>query len=150
MKKVYKSAVVPFSAEQMYELVNDVEDYPHFLPGCTGARVIERAERRLTAALQWVKGPAHISLTTSNEMDPGRSIRIRMVSGPFKRFSALWQFEPLAGSQCRISFESSLETTRGIVALVLGKAFGDIGSSLLEAFVSRARQRYGLPGSGPV
>lgn len=148
MNRVNKSAVVPFSAEQMYELVNDVEDYPHFIPGCTGARILERAERRLSASLHWAKGPARVALTTANEMDPGRSILIRMVSGPFKRFSALWKFEPLTEQSCRVSFELSLETQRGLVAMLMGKAFGEIGGSMLDAFVQRARQRYGLRGGG--
>lgn len=51
MPQISRTALVPFSAEQMYQLVNDVKSYPDFLPGCTGSRVLELGPTQMTAAV---------------------------------------------------------------------------------------------------
>ncbi|MCO1589741.1 type II toxin-antitoxin system toxin RatA, partial [Escherichia coli] len=51
MPQISRTALVPYSAEQMYQLVNDVQSYPQFLPGCTGSRILESTPGQMTAAV---------------------------------------------------------------------------------------------------
>lgn len=143
MINVNKTAVVPYTAEQMYELVNDVEDYPRFIPGCRSARVLRREAHALEAALEWRKGPLHVGITTANVMEPGRRIEIRLVSGPFRRLQGVWRFEPLPDSGCRVSFVFGFESNRGLMTALVNRAFAEIANSLVDVFSERARVRYG-------
>ena len=64
MTVVQKSALVKFSANQMFDLVNDIEDYPNFLPWCSGSRIIRRGEGIVEAELLISKGGFKKSFST--------------------------------------------------------------------------------------
>ncbi|MEX2524199.1 MAG: type II toxin-antitoxin system RatA family toxin [Gammaproteobacteria bacterium] len=140
---IKKSAVVPYHAEQMYDLVNDIESYPEFLPWCSEARVLEHGENRLKALVSMASGSIRQSFSTENTMEPGRRIDVHLLSGPFKYLDGYWLFEPLEDERCRISLEMHFEFKNKILKLTLDKVFRRIVDSLVGAFSERARQVYG-------
>jgi ribosome-associated toxin RatA of RatAB toxin-antitoxin module len=141
---IRKTAVVPYTAEQMYELVNDIESYPSFLPWCSDASVTVHGEDSLTASLSMAAGKIKHSFTTENTMQPGRRIEVRLVSGPFRYLSGNWTFEPMeGGGSCRISLEMDFEFKNKLLKMTLSKLFHQIVDSLVDAFTRRARQVYG-------
>jgi len=101
MKKVSRSAIVECSAEKFYELVEAIEAYPDFLPWCAAAEVLERAPGRTVAKLTLAVPGVRQSFTTENSNVPGRSIEMRLVEGPFKKFEASWHFTPLGAAACK-------------------------------------------------
>src|SRR5579871_4927141 len=84
MRKVNKSALVPYSAADMYALVNDVERYPEFLPWCRGSKVLSHTETEMRASLELARGGFHKTFTTLNNLQPGSAITITLLDGPFK------------------------------------------------------------------
>lgn len=143
MKQVRRTAIVPFSAEQMYALVNDIEAYPEFLPWCAEARVLTRRDDSLTASVTMAVGRLHHSFTTANTMQPGRRIAVRLLTGPFRHLEGSWEFVPAGADACEIRLDMQFEFKNRLVELSLGRIFDQIVNSLVGAFTRRAAHVYG-------
>ncbi|MFN4263242.1 MAG: type II toxin-antitoxin system RatA family toxin [Thioalkalivibrionaceae bacterium] len=144
--RVSRSAVVPHSVEQMFDLVNDVESYPEFLPGCRAAQVVERREGAIKASIALSRGGLQKTFTTWNELDRPHRITMRLVDGPFKRLDGVWRFEadpraPDEAPRTRISLDLEFEFASKLVALAIGPVFHQIANSLVGAFERRAAER---------
>jgi len=141
MKRIARSAIVECSAEAFYALVEDIESYPSFLPWCAAAQVLEREPERTVATLTLAaKGLRH-PLTTENENRPGRAIDMRLVEGPFKRFSAHWRFTPLSPGAAKVEFSLEYEFASRLIAALLDPVFSRIADSTVAAFVRRVSER---------
>ncbi len=68
----------------VYQLVDDIERYPEFVPGCTAAQVLQRSAQEVVARLAVRRGPLRTEFTTRNRLDPDRSVHMQLVEGPFK------------------------------------------------------------------
>jgi ribosome-associated toxin RatA of RatAB toxin-antitoxin module len=143
MKRVARSAIVERGAEAMYDLVLDVEAYPGFLPWCAAAQVRERSPGHSVATLVLGARGLRQSLTTENTLVPGRSIDMRLVEGPFRKFTAQWRFTPLGEGAARIEFAVQYEFSSRVAAALLEPIFARIADSTVEAFCRRARSDAG-------
>lgn len=143
MKQVRKSALVPYSVEQMYELVDGVERYPEFLPWCAAVRVLARNPHSVRATVALAKGSIRQSFTTHNVMEAGRRIEMRLIEGPFKYLHGVWSFHPVGEAGCEVVLSMQYELSSGVLALAFGHAFNHVASTLVDAFCSRARDLYG-------
>ena len=141
MRRIARSAIVESSAEAFHALVEDVESYPEFLPWCAAASVRSRAPGRTVATLTLAVKGVRQSLTTENLSAPGRSIEMRLLEGPFRRFSAEWRFTPLGESAAKVEFSLAFEFANRILAKALGPVFERLVDSTVEAFVRRAAPR---------
>ncbi|MEO1204613.1 MAG: type II toxin-antitoxin system RatA family toxin [Pseudomonadota bacterium] len=143
MRSVSRTALVPYTAARMYALVDDVEAYPEFLPWCSGAEVLERSDAHVVARVDMRRAGLTRSFTTRNSLEPGESISLELVGGPFSHLSGDWTFEPLgdAGSKVTLKLEFDFES-RALDAL-LGLFFEDTLNSMVDAFTRRAAQVYG-------
>jgi ribosome-associated toxin RatA of RatAB toxin-antitoxin module len=140
--RIQRSAVVSYSVEQMFGLVNDVEAYPEFLPHCRGARVLERGEREIKARIELAKGALRKSFTTLNRLEAPNRIEMRLVDGPFRRLHGAWHFIDLGAGKTRVMLDLEFEFSSRLVALALGPIFNQLANSLVDAFVGRARVKY--------
>ncbi|MEF1219093.1 SRPBCC family protein, partial [Photobacterium damselae] len=95
MPQISRSALVPFSAQQMFELVNDVASYPAFLPGCAGTKIIESSEQYMMAAVDVSKAGIRKTFVTRNQLVEARAIEMQLVDGPFKKLVGGWTFTEL-------------------------------------------------------
>ncbi len=127
----------------MFDLVNDVESYPRFLPWCSGAEVEGAGENNLIATVILSWGGIKQSMTTRNTLQPGRRIDMRLVRGPFKQLAGCWQFDEVADDSCRICLELDFEFKNRILKLALDKVFEHIMYSSVDAYQTRAAQIYG-------
>lgn len=144
MTTITRSALVMFTPDQMFDLVNDVEAYPNFLPWCRSSRILSKNEHVICASLDIAKGGIHHEFSTRNELDPGRSIRIELIDGPFRHLEGFWQFNPIGdGEGCRIQVDMDFEFSTRLLDLALGPVFTQISGSLVDAFCKRAREIYG-------
>jgi len=143
MKKIARSAIVPHSAEAMYALVEDIESYPQFLPWCRAVRV-ERSGTTTLAELQVGLHGLRQSFSTQNDNQPGRAIDMKLVTGPFRRFSAAWRFTPLDERACKVEYSMQLEFSSRTLARLLEPLFETIANSMVEAFSRRADALHGL------
>ena len=141
MKRIARSAIVECGADEFYALVEDIESYPGFLPWCAAAHVKERSPGRTVATLTLaVKGLRH-SFTTENRNEPGRSIEMALVEGPFRRFSAHWRFTSLTPAAAKVEFQMEYEFSGRLVAAVLDPVFRRMADATVEAFARRAARR---------
>lgn len=144
MPIVQKSAQVPHSAEKMYELVNQVELYPHFLPWCATAEVIEKTDSMMIATLAIAKGPFREKFTTRNTLTPHRHIHLSLVDGPFRLLEGDWRFMPESPHKgSRVSLDLHFEFGSDLAARLISPIFESIASRFVEAFCTRANSVYG-------
>lgn len=143
MTQVDRSALVLHSAEQMFDLVNAVEDYPDFLSGCVRTEVISRTDDELVATLHLAKGGLKYQFSTRNELErPGR-MTLQLVEGPFSRLQGEWKFVPLSEEACKVVLSLEFEMGNKLTSLAVGKLFEQVATSMVDAFVSRADAVYG-------
>ena len=143
MRRIARSAIVECSARQMYDLVEDIESYPEFLPWCSGAHVRERTAGRTVATLDVGIRPMRQSFTTENTNAPGKSIDMRLLHGPFRKFDAHWKFTALGPGGSRIEFTIAYEFADPILAVALDPMFEGIAGTMVDAFTRRAERLHG-------
>lgn len=147
MRTVQRSALVPYSAAQMFALVDDVESYPDFLPWCKSAEVHSRGEDTLEASIEMQRGKISKKFRTRNANDPPRRIDIALVDGPFRHLQGRWVFEQLNDAGSKVELNLSFEFASSTIDVVLGRFFENTCNSLIEAFSRRADELYGGPSS---
>ncbi|GMM90085.1 ubiquinone-binding protein [Vibrio fortis] len=142
MPKVTRSALVSFSADQMFDLVNDVARYPEFLPGCSGSRVIESSDSAMVASVDVSKAGISKTFTTSNRLAEGAEILMELVDGPFKKLQGGWYFTPLDDQACKVELKLEFEFSSRMIEMAFGKIFNELTSNMVNAFTQRAKQVY--------
>ena len=143
MKNVQRSALVMHSAENMYDLVNKVEEYPGFLPWCDGAEVIERTDTVQEARVSVSRGGVSGTFVTKNAMVPGQRIEIYLKEGPFTDLKGVWEFKPLMDNACKVILDLSFEMDNNLLKSAVGKVFEQAANTLVDSFCTRADQLYG-------
>jgi ribosome-associated toxin RatA of RatAB toxin-antitoxin module len=143
MRDVRRSALLPYSAQQVYGLVADVERYPEFLPWCTEVRILDASGDVVTVTLGLASGLARAHFTTRNRLEPGRALTMSLVDGPFDHLEGRWDFSPVADVGSRADLHVRFSTHGLVGALALGPAFEGICNHLVDAFARRARQVFG-------
>ena len=109
MREVKRSALIAEAPARMFQLINDVEKYPEFVPGCTAARIDSRKGNEMVATLHIKRGPLHAEFTTRNLLDPDKRVLMQFVSGPFRVLEGLWTLTPLGDLGCRVELEMRFE-----------------------------------------
>ncbi|WP_291972927.1 type II toxin-antitoxin system RatA family toxin [Candidatus Symbiopectobacterium sp.] len=142
MPKISRSALVPYSAQQMYQLVNDVSSYPQFLPSCTGIRIIAASAEEMTAAVDVSKAGISKTFTTRNTLTESQCISMQLVDGPFRQLSGDWRFIPLSADACKVELHLDFEFTNALIELAFGKVFKELASNMVQAFTLRAKEVY--------
>lgn len=127
----------------MYDLVNNIADYPQFLPWCKHARILQQSDQEITATLLLAKGGIHKSFTTKNRLTPYEAIHISLVDGPFKQLNGHWRFAPQANGHTLVSVDLSFEFSSKLLALLFGSIFNEVARTLVSAFSEEADRRYG-------
>ncbi|HFD92165.1 MAG TPA: type II toxin-antitoxin system RatA family toxin [Gammaproteobacteria bacterium] len=143
MPVVSKSAIVPHTAAQMYELVDDIPAYPQFLPWCKGTRVWHRDEDEVKASIELARGGIQKTFTTLNRLQKDKMIEMRLVEGPFRRLEGFWRFDALDETSCKVSLDMEYEFSSTLLKLSIGPVFNQITNTLLDAFIKRAKEVYG-------
>ena len=139
---VHRSALVNYSAQQMFDLVNDIEAYPQFMDGCVGAKILKREGDWLEARLDLSRGGVHQSFITRNHLQAPHSMSMTLVDGPFKRLQGGWKFTPLADNACKVTFELEFELQNRLLGMAVGKLFETVANKQVDALCERARKIY--------
>lgn len=142
MPQISRTALVPYSAEQMYQLVNDVKSYPQFLPGCSGSRILDESASQMMAAVDVSKAGISKTFTTRNVLVSNQSIIMQLVDGPFKKLMGGWKFTPIGDDACRIEFQLDFEFTNKLIELAFGRIFKELAGNMVQAFTVRAKEVY--------
>ena len=141
--KVSRSALLPYSAHEMYDVVADVRSYPGFLPWCENMEIISESTEEVVAKLLISYGKLDISLTTKNKMKKDQSIQMSLVDGPFSNLVGEWLIQRLDDNACKVSLEMDFMFDNPVAHKLFGRVFQNVISAQLEAFQKRAQQLYG-------
>jgi ribosome-associated toxin RatA of RatAB toxin-antitoxin module len=140
---VKRSARVPHTREQMFDLVNDVEQYPKFLHWCRAARVDLVQGNTVEATLEIGALGFHQSFRTRNTLARPERIGIDLVSGPFRRLRGEWRFAALPDGGTDVSLTLTFEVTLSPFGIVFARIFEELAASQMSAFIARAKELYG-------
>jgi ribosome-associated toxin RatA of RatAB toxin-antitoxin module len=143
MSSIHKQVTVHYTAEQMYDLVYDINSYPKFIPLCVSSKVLEEQGNKSRATMKIAKGQIGFEFTTVNTMEKGRSISINMENGPFKSLKGVWRFTPAGTHECIISLHFDFEFSNKLLSLALGGLFKQLCDSMVDSFRKQAAIRYG-------
>lgn len=133
---------MPYSAEQMYQLVNQVDDYPKFLNWCSNASILKQTKDQITASVEINKSGFNQSFTTINTLTPNQRIDMNLKEGMFKQLSGAWIFTQLNDNACKIELTLAFSFSSKIVDMAIAPIFTSIANSQLEAFIARAKVVY--------
>lgn len=141
-KTIERSALVSFSAQQMFELINDIESYPNFMAGCLSAKVIEQGPNWLTAKLDLGRGSMRQSFTTRNTLTPPESMTMELVDGPFKVFKGEWSFKSIDDDTCKVKFRLEYEFSNFLLGLAGGKLMDQLAGEQVDSLCKQAKTVY--------
>jgi ribosome-associated toxin RatA of RatAB toxin-antitoxin module len=145
MREIKHSALVAQPPARLFELINDIESYPSFVPWCTHARVLSKTDREIVATVGVQRGPLQSEFTTRNELEQDRRVLMHLVTGPFKMLEGEWLLMPIpqpevtGGSGCKVQLTMKFAFKNPLTALLFEQKFAETAAALMDAFVKRAR-----------
>jgi len=143
MTNISRQVQVPYSAGQMFRLVNDVAAYSDFLPWCDASRVLRVNGDVMDASITLKVGVIRKVFATRNHNEPGKRIVVSLLNGPLKRLDGFWSFHDLADGGSIIRLNMSFEFSSKILDMAIGPGFREIVRNLITAFQHRAVAVYG-------
>ncbi|MGY8812709.1 MAG: type II toxin-antitoxin system RatA family toxin [Pseudomonadales bacterium] len=143
MTHIQRSALLPYPASQLYDLVNRVERYPEFLPWCSKAEVISESDIEMCAELTVSKAGFSQAFTTRNTLILNERICLHLVDGPFSNLEGVWEFKALGESACKITLDLKFDYAGPLVKATLGPLFNQAANTLVDAFCKRAKELHG-------
>jgi ribosome-associated toxin RatA of RatAB toxin-antitoxin module len=144
MPQIERSALVFYSCQQMFDLVNDVASYPQFLPGCSASEVLSVQGHVQTARLEVSKAGIRQHFTTRNTLTSPTHVALELVDGPFRFLRGSWTFQPLSEQACKVILSLEFEFSNKLVEFAFGKIFTELTGMMVQAFTERAKQVYGV------
>ncbi|MBF0584620.1 MAG: type II toxin-antitoxin system RatA family toxin [Magnetococcales bacterium] len=141
MSRHSASTVVPFTPDQMYRLVVDMDRYPEFLPWCSKARKFECEPDRFKSEITFSFKGLRETFYTLDVIEPGRKITITLTSGPFRHLESEWLFTPV-GEGTKIDFFIDFNFKNKLIDLTIGPVFGEASRRMVDAFKQRAEKLY--------
>jgi len=143
MNSLKRSAIVPYTTRQMFELVNNIEDYPRFLPWCHSSEIISQTDVEVVASLEIVWKGIHKRFTTRNQLKPYDHIEITLENGPLQHMEGIWNFQGLNEHGCKVMLDLEFEFAGSFIDKFFQPVFQHIANTLVEAFCKRATELYG-------
>lgn len=143
MSVVEKTALIRVPASTLYEIVNNVDAYPEFLPWCKTARLLSRTEDELCGEIEVSKAGVTQSFSTCNRLFPHHRIEIQLKEGPFRKLDGAWEFTELSNSACKVKLMLEFDFSNALMRGAFGVIFGQIANSLVDAFCNRANELAG-------
>ena len=142
MPTISRSALVMYSVEQMYELINNIAAYPQFIPNCGDSKIISVNGNEVTAALMVSKGGLKKWFTTKNTLINENKVQLDLVDGPFKKLTGFWLLTELSEEACKISLHLEYEFSSKMFDLAFGRVFTSLTNNMVQAFTQRAKEVY--------
>ena len=143
MRQVKRSALMPYSCEQMFEVVNDVLAYPAFLPWCSSAKILSQDDELMVANLELAQSGLRHSFTTRNRLNFPASIEMELVEGPFSKLSGSWRFARAGDDGTRVTMNLSFDFNSRLFNMTLARVFSIAADKMVDAFCERADVLYG-------
>jgi ribosome-associated toxin RatA of RatAB toxin-antitoxin module/CRP-like cAMP-binding protein len=138
--QVRKTVLMPYPAESMFDIIEQAEHYPQFIPWCSGAEILERNDEFVAARVSMRVAGLQLALETRNPKRRPEWLQLKMMRGPLRRFEGEWRLTPLNAWACRIDFTLTYEIGDGMIERVAGPVFARMADSMVDAYVTRAER----------
>jgi len=138
MKRIYKQEDINIDISTIFNLINDVENYPNYLPWCTSTKVDRKSESLLIGEIFISKSFIKWNFSTKNIIEKNKSIRLELVDGPFDSLDGQWLFSTIDEHNTKVSLEISYKFKSSIIELSIEPIFTSIMNSILESFIQEA------------
>ena len=143
MITIKKNALVLHSREKMFSLVDEVENYPSFLPWCGTSKVLERTNQVTRASIQInYHGVKQVFTTENNKIYPKKMV-IKLINGPFRSLKGEWRFLEIESGACKIELELHYEFSNVILDKLISPVFNMIANTFIDNFVAKANKDEG-------
>jgi ribosome-associated toxin RatA of RatAB toxin-antitoxin module len=139
---IKRNALVPYTAQQMFELINNIGQYPAFLPWCKAVKMLRQEDNTVEASVCVAKGPWQKTFTTRNTLQPHSCIQMKLLNGPFHYLEGQWHIEQSDVDSTAINFELSFELNNPLLSFTIGPLIHNVANTLIKAFIDRAHQVY--------
>ena len=139
MIEIHRSALVLVRAEQLYQLINDIESYPQFLDGIRAAKVLEQSEHHMLGQLVINKAGIERTIITRNTLTAPTSIAMQLEQGPLEHLTGHWQIFPLSDQGCRVHLDLSFAALKGLKGFAFNQVLKQVADSMVDSFVKRAQ-----------
>lgn len=136
-------SVVPYTTEQMFNLINDIDSYNKFIPGCNIIKIIQKNTNELIAEINLINNSVTKSLITHNFFIKNKSIIIFLLKSPFKFYYGSWSFEPISNVMSSVEYVSYYEFQSRLIERICNYTFQKICKNMIKIFITRANQLYG-------
>lgn len=143
MAHIHRNALLYFSDQQMFDLVNDVAAYPQYMDGCSSTIIHEQSEATMLATLNLEKRGVKLSFSTKNVLDKPKSIVMSLQDGPFDSFEGRWFFQHLDAEACKVILDIQFSLSNKMTGLAAKKLFDTVSNNMVDAVVQRAKVVYG-------
>jgi len=141
MYNIHKSAIVLHPAANMFKLVDEVENYPKFLPWCGSTQVIYRDSEITRASIEINFKGIKQSFTTENVKKSDHLMQIRLIDGPFKHLSGSWLFKKLDENSCQIELTLEYQFSNFLLETLISPVFNIIANTFIDEFIKEANRR---------
>ncbi len=138
MPQINRSALMPFRQKDIFNLVNDVEAYPDFLPWCSSAKILEKTSDKVLAKLTLKKMGVSYELVTRNRLSPFNQINIELVEGPLQNLEGEWLFTELGDLGCKVEMSLGFEMKKRFIDKAMGSLLENAAEDMVRLFSSRA------------
>jgi coenzyme Q-binding protein COQ10 len=138
MPKIRVKEILPFSCEQIYQVVVDVESYPKFLPWCSSARVWDRKENQFMAEMTVSFKGIREKFQTLDIIEPNKKVEINLKSGPFQYLASTWSFSPIGEDRTQVEFFIDFRFSNRMKEMIMGPVFTQVSKQMISAFRKRA------------
>ena len=142
MANISRSALVMYSCEQMYKLVDDIQLYPQFIPNCADSKRVQTNEHTVEGSLLISSVGISKWFTTKNILTPNKEIQMELINGPFKHLTGVWKFTELDSSACKVELDIDFEFSSKLIEMAFGGIFNSLIANMVSAFTKRAKQIY--------
>ena len=143
MTSIARNALLPYSQQQVYALVNDVATYPQYMDGCVGVEIISSTDECMVARLDLARAGITTSFTTRNTLEPHAGIILTLEDGPFNLFEGNWKFIALAPTACKVHLALDFTLSSKLASVAVGKLIDSVASGLVDSLCVRAKHIYG-------
>lgn len=143
MSLIDRSALLPYTAKQMYDLVNDIEAYPQYMEGCEKAKILRHGDHEMEARLVLAKGGIRLGFTTLNRLIDCEEIDLELIEGPFDQFGGCWRFLALGDDACKVSLHLDFRVNSTLLGVAARRLFDTVARNQVQAVARRAEKIYG-------
>ena len=143
MTRIERSALLPYSAEKLFDLIADIESYPDYMDGCVAAKILKQEGNIVEAQLDLKKGGVSQRFSTRNYLQRPQKITMALVEGPFDSLQGEWYFKSLAEEACKVSLDLNFTMNSSLANKAIENLFENIARNLVNSLCRQANKQFG-------